>query len=218
MSPTWQVARDYRTTLKYLLTLVLILTTVTVEAAAATPVVPRSAVNCGPNAMYIFLILCGAEPSQAAIESIVCGTDGTSFLDLSRFAVAQGVPTEICLYQPGEFQRIRLPAICQTRDGPPKHFVVAYDVDATGLYTIDSTTGEYHRVRAERIASYLSGYALIRKRTMLSVFIDNQPAVCFCLLAGAALMLRGQRGARSMRNTARANGHGHCPPQARSMQ
>lgn len=155
--------------------------------------VPKRWMNCGPNAIFMFLVLCGANPTEDSVASIVYGDDGASFADLMRFANTYGVHTEVRRYAPGDFQRMRLPAICQTRGGLAggriKHFLVAYDVDPTGIWTLDGTTGKRFRVRKDRIADYLSGYALVRKSSLLSLISNNQVWFTLSLLAANLVLL-----------------------------
>jgi ABC-type bacteriocin/lantibiotic exporter with double-glycine peptidase domain len=157
-----------------------------------TSVLERS-MSCGPNAIYMFLILCDVNPTEASVRSIVYGAEGASFGDLIKCAEACGVDTEVRKYAPGDFQRMRLPAICQTSGGREggriKHFYVAYDVDSTGIWTLDGTTGKRSRIRKERIADYLSGYALVRKSSFLSVISGYGVWFTLTLLAANLVLL-----------------------------
>jgi hypothetical protein len=149
--------------------------------------------NCGPNAIYMFLVLCGANPTEDSVRSIVYGADGASFADMIVFSETYGVHTEVRKYAPVDFQRMPLPAICQTRGGREhnriKHFHVAYDVDPTGIWTLDGTTGKRARIRKDRIADYLSGYALVRKSSFLSVISEYDVWFTLTLVAANLVLL-----------------------------
>jgi hypothetical protein len=153
----------------------------------------RSSINCGPNAILMFLVLCGVDPSTESIDSIPCGTEGASLLDLSKFAETYGVDTEVRHYQPFEFRDAPLPAICQTRGGRGsglKHFVVAYDVDSVAVHALDATTGKYFRVRTQRIDDVLSGYVLVLKPSFATAFAKLQGWIFSAILIVIFLLLR----------------------------
>lgn len=154
----------------------------------------RSTVSCGPNAVFMFLILCGVDPSEKSIDSIECEPKGASLLDLKRFAESYGIYSDVRSYGPSEFRRMPLPAICQTQGTGTslhlKHFLVAYDVDRTGIHTLDATTGKTLLVRTDRIGSYLSGYVLVPKPSLMSAVLNHQDWICFVLLVANIILLR----------------------------
>lgn len=156
-----------------------------VPSTAAVDVV-RSAVQCGPNSIFMFMILCGVDVQKSAVDSIECTSEGASLLDLSTFALEHGVNVEIRQLSPAEFELLPTPAICQTNGSggrsAVRHFVVAHAVDSHGILAIDGTTGECFRIPFHRIESYLSGYAMIRKSSPIQRLFQSQGWILTTLL------------------------------------
>lgn len=172
---------------------------------------------CGPNSIFMFLLLCGADPTEDSIDSIPVADGGSSFADLIAHAERFGVPVEVRKYTPADLLRVRLPAICQTSGAligdRMRHFLVAYDVDSAGLWVLDGTDGSRHRLRRDRIADYLSGYALVRKPTFSVWMEENQGWFTAILLVASlpllAALARARSGGRRRRGFVRLPAGGH---------
>lgn len=134
----------------------------------------RYPVICGPNAVYIFLLLSNVTPSVAYINSIDCGTEGVALLDLRRIVETFQISAEIRHFEPDELLRMPFPAVCQTTvQRNLKHFVVAHSATPEGLRIIDPTDGECYVLAPERF-TYLTGYALVPKRSTWQWLRDDE--------------------------------------------
>jgi predicted double-glycine peptidase len=150
----------------------------------------RDSVICGPHAVYIFLLLSGANPSEDVIDSIDCGEEGMSLLDMKKVVEAGGVAADVRLYSENDLLQMPLPAICQTKPGRNglKHFFVAYGIDATGILMIDPTDGEVFVLRRDHVA-YLNGYALVWKPPLLQSVFRNGMWQCMFLMAAIVTLV-----------------------------
>lgn len=75
-------------------------------------------------------------------------------------------------------------------DGRTEHFIVAYDIDSSGIHALDGTTGKQVLVRVDRISGFLSGYALVRKASFLATVLQHGMWLFPVLLAANVVLLR----------------------------
>lgn len=142
-------------------------------AARDTRRVLREAVACGPNSVVAFLAICQKDVNCAAIDAIPCGAEGASMLALRDACIAAGVPVEIRKYEPHEFEHMATPAIVQSKRASDHHFFVVFNVTTDGIHTIDGTTGLKEHIRRSRLDTYLTGFALVRKRSLTQILLDH---------------------------------------------
>ncbi|HEV3304430.1 MAG TPA: cysteine peptidase family C39 domain-containing protein [Planctomycetaceae bacterium] len=127
---------------------------------------PRSAVVCGPNALLMFLTLCGRPVEGRLTAEIECGPQGASLLQLCKACDSIGFKTEIRRYQPDDFDLMALPAIVQFVSPGGHHFFVVYHVTVDTIDVLDGTTGERIFIPRARAARTLTGFALVPKRSL----------------------------------------------------
>jgi|GEM_PF-2500607 len=132
----------------------------------------RKTVICGPNAVFMFLVLCRVDLEEGVIDQIECGNRGASLLQLRDFCNAHGLSTEVRRFDFREERMFPIPAILQTRAQDQSHFCVAYRIDADGVQLLDGTTGHKMYVRHGRMAGFFSGYALLKGKTLKSRILD----------------------------------------------
>lgn len=123
--------------------------------------------KCGPNSLFVFLILSGRpDVSLEQINELLRGSDSTSLLPLRNVAIKLGVNAEVRRYSPEDLASLPLPAIIQYKQGDsilPYHFKVVYKVDAERFYFIDGTTAAMSSGRNSVLPNKWTGYALIKK-------------------------------------------------------
>lgn len=123
----------------------------------------RDAVMCGPNALLMFLTLCGTDIDDGAIYRIPYSPAGASLLELGELARTVGVRTEVRHYDPARLAEMPVPAIIQTRTGDGRfHYFVLYKLTSNRASLLDGTTAKAVRVRTSWLIEYWSGYALVR--------------------------------------------------------
>jgi len=145
----------------------------------------RDGVACGPNAALMFMTLCGVNVDDSAINSIPCGEEGASLLELRDFCESHGMPAEVRQFRADEILTMPLPAIWQTRFEPKGHYFVVYRINGSTIHAIDATTGEDVRPKRERFEGYYTGYALVPKRSLVGHLLNGvtNAMLAFWLLA-----------------------------------
>ena len=129
---------------------------------------PREAIICGPNAVLLFLTMCGVEVADEDVAAIDVGLEGASLSQLSEFCIRHGQPVEIRQLDPNDLAKVPMPAILLSNSD---HFHVAYDTTAEGeLLIVDPTTGKKHTSIPKSFAKYYSGYVIIRKQTIFDQY------------------------------------------------
>lgn len=135
------------------------------EASADHPgneVVERWRVNCGPNALLLFLTLLDTPVGDDLIDSIKCTSDGASLLQLRDACSSVGIATDVRIFPERNALAVPLPAIAQAPNGNGKHhYYVWYHVSDDFVYALDSTSGQRFRIRKGRLADFWTGYALV---------------------------------------------------------
>ena len=124
-----------------------------------------ASVRCGPNALYLFLRLLGADVDLTDVdEHIELGRNGCSLLQLTNAAREFGLETTVVKGDLDDLKRLTMPAIAQLRGAlapTTGHFVVVTGVDQEGVHLIDGTTAAVDSYAQERFQTLWSGYLLI---------------------------------------------------------
>lgn len=121
--------------------------------------------NCGRNALYIYLYLAtGIEPTSSLISNVPITSDGTSMLLLKEASNKGGIRSDVRRYGTGQVDQIPLPALIQIRtgaqSGSPGHYGVIYKVDRRAVYIFDGTTGESMRCARTNLARLWTGVVM----------------------------------------------------------
>jgi len=137
----------------------------------------RDVFMCGPNSLFMLLILSGhADVTLERLKNIPMDLEGTSLLNLRDAAREFHMETEIRHYQPQDVDPVPLPAIVQFKSYGSSitahHFNLLYKVDARRAYMIDGTSGVGISCARSRLPDWWTGYALIEKRPV-SLFTRN---------------------------------------------
>jgi len=148
---------------------------VAISAAASeqiwTNVPYAEALRCGPNALFVFLLLEGhTEIRLEQLNDLPITPEGTSFLDLRERAARFGLEAEVRLYDILQADALPLPALGQFKSDltavSSNHFGVVYKVDSKRVYFIDGTTGAKKSGTKAWFANYWTGYAMTRRRSI----------------------------------------------------
>jgi len=134
----------------------------------------RDILQCGPNSLFMFSIMCGhPEVNLDKLHDLPYTKEGISFLELRQAARKYNLNTEIRHYAPGDIDRVPLPAIGQFSLGFEstiyRHFDVIYKVDSNYVYILDGTTGRPDRFRRQKLAQFWSGYAMVKENPRFTV-------------------------------------------------
>ncbi len=147
-------------------------TVVACEDGALAPNTSYSSVlKCGPNSLFVFMILAGRrEVSLTEFEDLSISADGVSLLALRDLAKRFGIDAEIRRYRADDIGSLPLPAIGQFKNGgvsiTPYHFNVIYKVDRRRVFLIDGTTGAKFSIPLQKLGHFSwTGLALTEKRS-----------------------------------------------------
>jgi Peptidase C39 family len=170
---------------------------VTAEGRAQSSAWHDAGANCGPNALYVYLLLQGrTDVKLAQLRDIEVGPQGASLLALRDAAERFSVHTEIRLYPQERIGSVPLPAIIQVRNPPgsltSNHFYVLCRTDKALCHLIDPTTAIRVATPKPRIVSHWTGYALVPRSGVLD-FINGKRSWVGTFLAvfvGTLLVLR----------------------------
>jgi hypothetical protein len=149
----------------------------------------REILRCGPNSLYLFLVLSGhSEVTLEQLENVPVSPEGTSLASLREVARQFNVETEIRRYDFEEIDRIPLPAIGQFRTTSASltalHFDVIYRVDSENVYLLNGTTGEPFFIRRRpNLRRWWTGVAMFENRSLASRIMDQ-----WRVLSGAGLV------------------------------
>jgi hypothetical protein len=147
--------------------------------------------RCGPNSLYVFMALNGQGGIRYDdLPQMPVTSQGTSLADLCSAAITLGADVEIRRYE--KITDVPLPAIIhrmQAADAITRfHYDVVYKLDRNTIYTINGTTGEDHRIPAEKFGKLWMGYALVWKKNFgvrlieFAQYVGIPIAVCVCCL------------------------------------
>lgn len=162
----------------------------------------REMMPCGPNALYIFLLLSGVDESglKETVERLPVSEDGTSMLDLKKAASALNVETSILKFQMEDIASIPLPVIAQLRSSPTTvirtHYSVFYARDKERVYALDGTTGNKYTIRYSKLANFWTGYVLAKKPASTSGWLITMKSI----LLGLTVAVIGAIAVRKMRS------------------
>jgi hypothetical protein len=149
----------------------------------------REFLLCGPNSLFVFLILSGHPNVTLEELNITITKDGSSLLDLRDAAKKIGVDTEIRHYRPEQIDLVPLPAIGYFRTPGfstlPRHFDVIYKVDSKWTYLINGTTGNKFKMLRSRLSYYWEGSVLIEKQSFARLAMNQ----CFLPLLAIATLI-----------------------------
>ena len=133
--------------------------------------------ECGPNSLYLFLLLSGVpDVNYDELSQLPVSKAGMSLPAIRDAAAHYGVNAEIRQYDLADVASLPLPAIMVFHSNPnsplPYHFNVLYKIDAHRIYYVDGTTGEKDSLlRSPRLFHWWTGVAITEKRSVLrSVF------------------------------------------------
>ena len=166
--------------------------------AVTTQLDYRDFLVCGPNSLFIFMILCNhAEITFDKLKGLPISSNGTSLLVLRDTAKRFGVETEVRRYSTDEIDSVPLPAIGQFSTDPTSmtrlHFDVIYKVDARRVYVVNGTTGFKESINRLKLPIKWTGYAMVKKssgvRSRLNKQILTWATGCF-ILADLAILIR----------------------------
>lgn len=126
----------------------------------------REALECGPNALFMFLILAGHNEVQfRQLQSLPLSPDGVSLLTLCQAAKLYGVRAQVRHYRTNEIGSIPLPAVIALETSrtslTPFHFDVLYKVQENRLFLLNGTTGEPFEIPIHKMPIFWKGYAMI---------------------------------------------------------
>jgi ABC-type bacteriocin/lantibiotic exporter with double-glycine peptidase domain len=136
------------------------------------PVDYRQMLACGPNALYMFLVIAGYGDSvKSGLPDLPVSERGTSMLQLQQAAAAVGVKTEILLVPPENFRRLKLPALVHSRGSGINtvqltHFDVAFRLDGNSLHVLDGTTARRRVIPLDFVGTFSTGYVLVPKNSI----------------------------------------------------
>src|SRR5579859_1307496 len=133
----------------------------------------RDFLVCGPNSLFMFLILCNKSGvTLEELKRLPISTNGVSLLVLRDEAKKFGVETEIRRYLPAQIDSVPLPAIGQFSTDPSsmtrQHFDVIYNVDPAYVYVVNGTTGFKEAINRLKLPIKWTGYAMVPRASMLT--------------------------------------------------
>jgi hypothetical protein len=157
--------------------IILILTAVISVSVDAAPVKNTDSkyntfLNCGPNSLYVFLVMCGKEDvTLSQMNKITLSDEGASMLSLKKAALMFNIDTVIKKYPITAIDDVPVPALVQlvgSQDSAtPYHFGVFYMVDSRSVYILDGTTGGKLIILRRRLGEFWTGVAMSRKRSAI---------------------------------------------------
>ena len=125
----------------------------------------RDILACGPNSLFMFLILSGySNVTFSQFEDIPVFPNGASLLSLRDASAKYGVRTEIRRYRHEDIVSLPVPAIVQLTNHAghsPYHFNVIYKVTSGRCHMLDGITGERFWCHRENLRNWWTGYALV---------------------------------------------------------
>jgi len=131
----------------------------------------RDFLKCGPNSLFLFLILTGKPNiTLEELQNLPASSEGTSLQTLRDAAGRFGVSAEIRRYDYEDVGSMPLPAIGQFKSGPssltPYHFSIIYKVDSDRVHVLDGTTGGRSWILRQRLPHFWTGIAMTETRVI----------------------------------------------------
>jgi hypothetical protein len=186
------------------------------EVESATDALHREVLKCGPNALFVFLILSGhPEVTLAQCEDMPLSSAGTSLLAICDAAARFQVDAEIRRYRPEEIDLLPLPAIghfnWKGNTLEQHHFLVVYRVNSERVYVVDGTTGAKREILRSRLPEFWTGFAMSQKRPVGVWPVKGWPLLWVTCLIVADLwvlerFVRWLRSAATARKTEKQRG------------
>jgi hypothetical protein len=139
-------------------------------ADRSTSIDSGSAMECGPNSLYVFLKMCGSTTVQLDVmHRLPISSIGASLLTLRDAAERYEIPAEIRHFHSGAVDSVPVPAIVQLRVSAdtdvPNHFCVLYKHAKNHAYLIDGSTGREYKLSDIVFGTTWTGYTLIRRQS-----------------------------------------------------
>jgi hypothetical protein len=129
--------------------------------------------ECGPNSLYVFLLLSGVpDVNYDKLTQVSNSEVGMSLSAIRDAAGHYGVNAEIRQYDLADIASLPLPAIMVLYSNPtsplPYHYGVLYKVDAHRLFFIDGTTAEKDWLpRSPKLFNWWTGIAMTERISVL---------------------------------------------------
>jgi hypothetical protein len=162
----------------------------------------RAQNRCAINSMYLFMRLHGAEVVYPTLEQdLPVHETGTSFAEMSAFARAHGVRTEVRKSDADQITRLRTPFIAHTEQVTGMgHYVVVMavgrDLDGSErIEVVDGTTGIPASISLSEFKTEWTGYVLTvsEQRWKSPVLIGTAATLSATLLGIAVVRGIGRR-------------------------
>lgn len=177
--------------------------------AAGVPIDWRQANRCGPNALYVMLVMNGLSPDY---DRLIAGIDitekGASISDLLRASAENGLPLVAVKTTIDDLAQFSTPALLHYQpSGELGHYAVLLRANSDNTFsTIEATRGAVEIQAMGDFLSRWSGVVLIKKsdwdarqddRRVLylsvAIFVAFLLAILLCLRPGAWGLLRSTR-------------------------
>lgn len=146
----------------------------------------RQVMRCGPNSLFVFLIMSGhPEVTLEQCDNLPISHEGTSLLAMREAAQTFHVDTEIRHFRPEDVDLLILPAIGQFRRSGTlgeSHFMVIYRVNAERMYVIEGITGERLSFNRSRLSDFWTGIAMSEKQSTGIQAIYGWPTLAMFLV------------------------------------
>jgi hypothetical protein len=155
-----------------------------ISSKATNKVSLDQALECGPNSLYVFLLLSGVpDVNYEKLTQVPKSEVGMSLSAICNAARHYGVNAEIRQYDLTDIASLPLPAILVFHSGPnspsPCHFSVLYKVDARRIYFIDGTTGKKEwLLRSPRLSTWWTGIAMTERRSVWGSVFNQWSLLC----------------------------------------
>jgi ATP-binding cassette subfamily B protein RaxB len=145
--------------------------------------------NCGPNALYVLLFMCGKKPEYHALLSRFALTErGASVADVARVAGESGVPLVPLRAKASALGSFPMPAIvhCHNPDRDGGHYLVLLAVNEDDTFTVlGPITGKMQRLSQGDFYDQWTGVILVRSDR----WNDNRLDWFLLVSSGALAML-----------------------------
>lgn len=122
--------------------------------------------NCGPNALYVLLFMCGKQPEYQGLLSRFTLTErGASVADMARVAGEYGVPLVPLRAKASALRKFPMPAVvhCHNPDRDGGHYLVLLSVNEDDTFTaLGPITGKMERLAQGDFYDQWTGVILVR--------------------------------------------------------
>lgn len=137
----------------------------------------RSIYRCGPNSLYVVLLMHGKQVDyDSLVEEFNLTDRGANVADLARVAQAHGIPYTPLRAKASALSKLPLPAIVhfQSPAYSKGHYVVLLSVNGDGIFTIiECTTGQMELLSRGDFLERWSGVVLVRSDRRGNKRLDN---------------------------------------------